>query len=409
MKKMCLVAAALLAPLGSARLASAQVNCNDATMFPNPVYMNGSSAIVSMLQKVGRTLNASGQATIIYKASASCDGPNGLKNDADLTGTATAYTADPADAAKVNVVTCNLAAGIKSQIGVSDVAYDACTGEALPATLGDFPAMVQSMLLVVPEANATFTAISAEQARAIWGCGAKSTITPFIEETSGIQQRNKDSGTQIMVSKYIGVPADKLKGKTNAGTPDMIASLIAPGDPANRIGFVAADAYEGSQLVGTVSTPRRALLNAVAFRGFEQAKAYYPDSTATATDKRNVRDGHYMIQGPLHLIAKTSGGAASDAVAKKAIDWLQGTVPVDPANPKSYIDVVAKAGNVPQCAMKVKRDSDGGLLKPYTPAKPCGCYYETVVTGVATPPGCSVCADDTACSGGKKCNYGFCE
>jgi hypothetical protein len=77
-------------------------------------------------------------------------------------------------------------------------------------------------------------------------------------------------------------------------------------------------------------------------------------------------------------------------------------------NPKSYIDVVAKVGNVPQCAMKVKRDDDGGLLQPYTPAAACGCYFEAVATGVPAPAGCTTCADDTTC-GGKKCNYGFCE
>jgi hypothetical protein len=69
---------------------------------------------------------------------------------------------------------------------------------------------------------------------------------------------------------------------------------------------------------------------------------------------------------------------------------------------------VAKVGNVPQCAMKVKRDDDGGLLQPYTPAAACGCYFEAVATGVPAPAGCTTCADDTTC-GGKKCNYGFCE
>jgi ABC-type phosphate transport system substrate-binding protein len=397
MKKTCLVAA-LLAPLGSVHLASAQTNpmCNDTAMFPNPIYMAGSSAIVPMLSKVAVKL--AGQATIIYKSSASCDGPNAINNDADLTGTASYYVVDPADATKVltNKV-CDLAPGTKASVGVSDVSFKTCIGSEPPATIGDFQAMVQSMLLVVPETNTTLTAMSAEQARAVWGCGMKGAIAPFVDELA-IQQRNDTSGTQKMVATYIGVPSNAMKGKMNAGTGDLVTSLLAVADFNKAIGFVAADAYE----------TRRSMLNAVAFRGFEQTKAYYPDSNATATDKRNVRDGHYMIQGPLHLITKVAAGVPSDANAKKAIDWLQGTVPFEAGNPKSYIDVVAKTGNVPQCAMKVKRADDGALLEPYTPAAPCGCYFEAVATGVAAPAGCTACTDDTTC-GGKKCNYGFCE
>src|SRR5262245_46644156 len=166
----------------------------------------------------------------------------------------------------------------------------------------------------------------------------------------------------------------------NASTGDLVGSLLAVTDPSKAIGFVAADAYE----------TRRAMLNALAFKGFDQTKAYYPDSDANATDKRNVRDGHYMIQGPLHLITRAMGGQPSDANAKKIIDWLQGTAAVDPANPNTFIDIIAAAGNVPQCAMQVKRDTDGGLFSVYKPAVSCGCYFESKVTG-KTPATCTAC------------------
>ena len=389
-----LIGAALLAPLGWAGTAQAQMpNCND-PMFPNPIVMAGSSAIEPTLAKMAVKLAAQ-NVTIIYKPTASCDGPNAITNDTVLTGNADYYVVNAADATKVDIKNCSLDnVPTKALIGISDVSYNACVG-ALPANLGDYQAMVQAMLLVVPELNKTTTTMSAEQAQVIWGCGMKG--ANFTDETA-IQQRNAQSGTQIMVSKYIGLSAEAMKGHANAKTGDLVASLLAVPDPQKAIGFVAADAYE----------TRRGMLNALAFRGFDQMKAYYPDSDANAVDKINVRDGHYVIQGPLHLITKVDGNkAVADANAKKMIDWLQGTADIEVGKPATYIDIVAGIGNVPQCAMKVRRESDGGFLQAYKPAAPCGCYFVKAVTK-AEPAGCTACTSDTTC-GDKKCRFGYCE
>ena len=148
-------------------------------------------------------------------------------------------------------------------------------------------------------------------------------------------------------------------------------------------------------------------MNMLAFRGFLQTKAYYADSAPGIFDKKNVRDGHYMIQGPLHFFTTLAGGQPT-AQAKQMLDWLQGNTLLDPAKPNSYIDLVTAAGAVPSCAMKVRRDVDGGYLMPYKPAVSCGCYFESVATQT-TPAGCVPCTDDTVCTGGTTCQTGYCE
>ena len=386
-----------LAFLGSAQLAHAQTspNCSDATMFPNPIYLAGSSAFEPTAGKIAVKLSAQPtKYTIIYKATASCDGPAAIRDNVTLAGNGDYFVVDPTDATKVVPKQCSLDAVVtKADVGVADVSYFACNNDTLPAAMSESLGPVQSMLFVVPEANTTITAISAEQAAAIWGCGTMGSVSPFIDETA-IQQRNALSGTQIMVSKYIGVPANGFKGVMNGTGGNLVTSLLAVADAQKAIGFYAADGYD----------TKRSTLNALAFRGVGQTKAYYADSTAAATDKRNVREGRYEIFGPVHFFA----AGTPTGNAKKAIDWIQGTAPIEAGLPLGYIDVEAGAGMVPLCAMKVTRETDGGYLKPYKPPVSCGCYYEKVVTQ-ATPAGCVPCADSSTCTGGKTCQSQFCE
>jgi hypothetical protein len=49
---------------------------------------------------------------------------------------------------------------------------------------------------------------------------------------------------------------------------------------------------------------------------------------------------------------------------------------------------------------------EGGDLSLYSPAAPCGCYFENQVGSL--PASCTSCTTDASCNGGK-CRYGFCE
>lgn len=387
-----------LALLAGARSAAAQSNCNDTTLYPNPIYLAGSSAFEPTAGKIAVKLAAQTTPyTLIYKGTASCDGPAAIRDNVTLTGNADHFTLN-ADGTTVAMGPCSLdAAPTKADVGVADVDYNACYGMPLPAGLGDFSGPVQAMQFVVPEANTTITAISAEQAQDIWGCGMSGMIGMFTDELA-IQQRNAQSGTQIMVSKYIGVPAANFKGVANASGGNLVTSLLAVAAPQTAIGFFASDGYDA----------RRTTLNALAFRGFGQNKAYYADSTAAAIDKKNVRDGHYQIFGPVHFIANIGTGIAPTGNAKKLIDWVQGTAEIEAGKPLGYIDIEANSGTVPQCAMKVARETDGGFLKPYKPAVSCSCYFEKVVTQSSSAD-CVPCADSSTCATGKTCQSQFCE
>jgi hypothetical protein len=291
-------------------------------------------------------------------------------------------------------------------VAISDVFYESCVNSSKPATIGDVQGPVQAMLPIVASTNASVQAISAEQAAAIWGCGAADKVGMFTDDTSvnGIQQRNKDSGSQILVAKNIGVPADMFKGHANAKGGDLLASMTAgaAAEPMQVIGFIAADAYKSA-----LSTATPSPIHSLAFRGLTQTKAYYADSAASAVDRRNVRNGRYVIAGPEHMMVTLTNGAAS-ATAQTFIAWINGTAMID-TSPNTWIDLEATAGTIPQCAMQVTHTSDGGLMAPYTPCQPCGCYFESKATGTAIPTGCTVCSASAPCAGGKTCSYGFCE
>jgi len=113
------------------------------------------------------------------------------------------------------------------------------------------------------------------------------------------------------------------------------------------------------------------------------------------------------VWGPEHFFAAADGtGKITNANAAKLIGWVNGTVATAAFN---YIDVEAAAGVIPQCAMKVSRAQDGGLMSRYAPEKPCGCSWESKATK-ATPADCTACTGDADCAAsGKHCSFNFCE
>ena len=403
----------LLAASTALAQGSTTVACADTTVLGNPVYMAGSSAFEPILGQLAVQIKAKQGISIIYSPISSCNGVLAVSPSPDnpvlspLSTTPHYYTADPTDSTKVVQNSCTLSNNTFAAIGVSDVAFSSCQNVDKPANIGEWAGPEQAMLIVVPKANYTTTALSSQQAAAIWGCGTQSGVPPFANENA-IQQRSQTSGTQILVARNIGVPESAFKGAPNGSSGVMVQSLLNPNYQQNGIGFVAADIYAG----------QRANLNAVAFRGIGQTKAYYPDSTAIATDLKNVRDGHYMIQGPLHffvpLVATAGGAPAPAANAKLVIDWLTGAVPIDPTDTQNikYVNTVALGGDVPQCAMKVKIDKDGGKFSPYHPQVSCTCAFEAAKLVQSAPGTCTThCTSDADCTTvpGTRCQTGYCE
>ncbi len=178
----------------------------------------------------------------------------------------------------------------------------------------------------------------------------------------------------------------------------MVNSLVSYADPQTAIGFVANDVY----------ATKRSVLNAVAFRGIGQKKAYYADSDSSADDLLNVREGRYMIQGPRHFYAITTNGAPSPAVLT-VLNWLTGATAINPADPGYYVRTVASLGDVPQCAMKVRIDKDGGKFAPNKPDGTCNCAFLIAKNVRGATTSCHPCKTSADCSGGLTCQTGYCE
>jgi len=380
--------------------AHAQMMCNDATL-PNPIIVTGSSAFEPTLRALAVKLSAEAlPSTVIYTpGTGSCTGVANVVNGMDLGATTGRYYTGGTSAGDKS---CTFAAGQKAHVAISDVYYEACSAvtQPRPAAIMDVNGPVQAMLFIVPKANTATSYLTYKEAQTLYGCGvsATRTIAGFMDPM-GVYCRDPNSGTQITVAKNIGLPESVLVAPkcVNGGSTGGVGSGVYMYPMATQaIGFVAADYLDG----------QRTMLNPLAFQSVGQTQAFYADSAADVADRRNVRDGHYTIWGYEHFIAQTTGGALSTQAAD-LIGWVNGTK--TSAN-IDYVAIEGGAGVIPQCAMKVKRGSDGGLLSPYTPADSCGCAFEAAITKT-TPAACMACTGTgtSTCTGGKSCHHGFCE
>jgi len=377
------------------------VMCDDTTTLPNPIILTGSSAFEATVKQFAVKLSAETTPTsIIYQVPGSCSGVANFS--AALTGTAHYYTLNNTTTPP-SIVTnsCTFGTGQMADVAISDVFYSSCTNvtQPIPSTLKDVPGPVQAMLFVVPKANTTTQYLTALEAEDLYGCSAAG-IAGF-DQLAGIFCRDQNSGTQITVAKNTGLDASAFMCTTvgSAGTGGVISGVETYATPAKTIGFIGADAYD----------PARDKLSSLAFAGFGQTQAYYSDSGPSTADRRNVRNGHYVIWGYEHMIATVdSTGAFTNPKAANFIGWINGTK-TDPTF--DAVQVEGAAGTIPTCAMSVQRATDGGPLSCYAPTDTCNCAFEAAITKT-TPANCSATCTGTGtstCTGGKSCHHGFCE
>src|SRR5262249_27627404 len=142
------------------------------------------------------------------------------------------------------------------------------------------------------------------------------------------------------------------------------------------IGILSADQADGA----------RSTIRILAYQHTNQKCAYWPDSTLISFDKINVRDGHYPIWGPAHMLTLVDGnGSPSNPDVAAFMAYLS------PEGPSiESLNAQLQARMVPQCAMKVKRTTEIGPYTPYKPTKSCGCYFEKQV---GAGSGCVACSD----------------
>jgi ABC-type phosphate transport system substrate-binding protein len=410
-------AGGLLAARGASAQDAGTPTCASLT---NPVYLDGSSAfeptVAAFAVKLSNSTETANPMTVVYLKPGSCAGVNAIASKADITGTGTYYTLT---GTTLNKLSCTLpATGQKADIGVSDVFYGSCGTNApatQPADLKDFTGPVQPMEFVVNKQNTTAAGyLTYAEGQDIYGCGATAAIAGFTQAT-GIFCRDQNSGTQIITTDNLGLAPASLTSsicvsETGSGP---LATAVANFSMVNAsIGFLGADIYDSN----------RSTLAALAFAANGQTKAYYADSTSSARDRQNVRDGHYAMWGYEHMFTyvNTTTGVPTSANAAKLINLING-VTTD-SNVGDYVALEGTAGGglggtIPLCAMQVKKTDDLPGYLSAAPAPTCSCAYLKAATGTA-PAGCVACggasdggADAAAgsCTGGKTCSHGFCE
>lgn len=380
------------------------------------VYVTGSSAAAPFLKQIAQQL-AVQKIFLVYTGVGSCTGVDAIVNGtlmrtgaAPLPATAT-YWDSVASPGKP----CDLpAAGVGADLGISDVFAPSCPGLELAnletLRIRDAHGPIQTMTFAVP-ANSKFRQISQQAAYMVFGFGKDGGVMDpsgqhaIWNDESAILQRSASSGTQAMLGAAIGLPPARWKGKTNKTSDDVAAALqsaTATQEAADAtIGILGADYIDSRSL--------RAQIRVLAYQDSHQACAVTPDSSDTAKDKRNVRDGHYPIWGPLHLLYKVDakGEPENKAVREPLLNivgYLSGTKALPSG--VSLFELYVQSGLVPECAMRVSRSMDGGALVPTTPASPCSCSFERVATGATD---CKKCGSQGDCSAGQTCSHDYCE
>lgn len=380
----------------------------DCTTLPNPVYFPATTLLESLLARVSPILadgNAVGadQMTIIHFPLSSCITYDIHKDQTALTGTATYYMADGTQGS------CDMPVGsdIKSDLSAMDVGGQTCLGgEQPPADLIEYASHVETLGFVVPR-NSSQTAITATEAYYLMKFGGEQDrqVAPWTNPEF-IHVRNPGSSTQLTIGANIGISGTMWNGALdgNQGSGDVRDKVIAENSTGNA-----------EQVIGILNSSKWEAavddMKVLAFQPFNGCLgAVFPDSTSTSRDKRNVRDGHYPIWTNLRYIVRnddqgnptSANGPDAATRAQRFVDLMTGVESIPALN---VAESVIETGNIPACAMQVKRDVDGGPLSSFEHPAPCECFF-LEQNGVAS--GCTACTMDDQCGGGA-CRLGYCE
>jgi hypothetical protein len=378
------------------------------------IYVEGAAAVGPYLAPLQQALSVDpSPINIVYVADGGCLGASDFFTNTPMPRRpAAVYYAGESQRS------CDLPGGSgrsppTADIAASDVYAPTCgtlPGGQLPPHVGDFLGPIQTMTFVVPVAS-TQKAISAKGAYFVFGFGAGSGVAPWTVNSS-IYRRNEASAVQALLATAVGVPQARWLGVDASGLPaNMDAGLSA----GNAVATALENDPNPEQAIGILSdidvnATIAGGVKVLAYKDNEESCAYYPDSTTTAGDKANVRDGHYTLWGPLHFFAYVdSRGVAQNPVVGRVISYLIGTAP-EPGG----VDIVQTDANnhlIPSCAMHVARSVEMGPLMSYAPAASCSCYYDYVATGQSS---CQKCAKEADCpASAPVCNLShpvaFCE
>jgi hypothetical protein len=335
---------------------------------------------------------------------------------------------------KISTMACNAKLDHFADLAINDIFWTSCSysysdpaHRSLPPRYNEFRGPVQGLVPIVQSSYWYNSDLMAEELQNLYACGAQGNILTFATNSSIYDYNCVSSGMRELWANSLGLQGGALTTQIGLGcnstlTATSMVAQVTAGNPDSTIGYTSTEVYDEN----------RDLVRALKVRGLNQNLAYLPDTDLTSRDKINIREGRYTIQGALKLVTSvvvdTNGQQVLDGngqlqpdnpAAKRMVDWLQGN-PVQDVTlqlPFDIIDIYAQSGVVPQCAMRVTKDTDAPLFQSYQPDAPCNCYFQMQATGSTTISGCSACQDSSGCPAGQLCRVhgvgigkqGFCE
>jgi hypothetical protein len=350
---------------------------------------NGLTSIAAQLGALASTIPI----TVVFITGHDCDGASAMiLNESSLAfGATTATYWDISSTAH----TCQLdPAGVYADIGLTGLFAETCLSlpQGTPG-VGDFVGPVVPEAVVVPIMS-TQTSISAEALYYTVGLGPGA-VAPWTDPNFVFE--NPNSSAQRDFGAIIGVPSNMWQGHLESGSNQTVTAVATSTDPEKTF------ATMGTDLVETAA--RSSTMKELAFQDWGQSCAYYPNSTGTASDKLNLRNGKYPVWSYTHMFARVNNqNVPLNADAGKIVLFFTGAEPPPTGN---FIRFVIDDHLVPPCAMTVARTVEMGPLSPYTPSPGCGCYFDSVTTGSTTCQSCGTTADCPTSA--PDCNLGFCE
>jgi hypothetical protein len=387
------------------------------SMLPSTVvYIESGDTQENLLKNLGRHLRDTANIAIVYNLTGSCTLTNDIYTGAKMVPNGTlkyvpSSKENPSWTPASPPATCTTPVdGAPIDVAISALFVQSCGLGGPPAgsNLALIQGPIQAYTFVVPTASDQ-TAIWAEEAYYAFGFGNQNPLAPQYNPWNNEQFmfiRPATKSTLVATAKNIALPPNKWKGVTEEASSDVVNAVTTSALPEATIGILGAEVYDANRGKG---------IKTLAFQAFGQNAAYYADSTSTAYDKQNLRDGHYTLWSPTVYITKVDGqNVPADPPVKYVLDLVLGKLDAaPPAGGTTFNGLadVANVGLIPDCAMQVTRNEDGGELRPYTPDAPCTCYYLTAIAGAAgAPPNCAACTLDADCvNSSRRCNHGFCE
>jgi hypothetical protein len=384
----CIVIASAVALLVLANEAQA-IQCNELTgsQFGTLVYARVPDTQVNVVKAMARALrdNSPQRVTLVWQDSSSCSNREALATGATSDGVFNYVPSASEDSAWTPAsapLSCDVATGLVPSV----YAYaldDACEGSALPTDIATERGAVVPYVFAVPNGSDE-TAITAEEAYFVFGFGADGQVTPWNDEAE-VFVRTSTKDIMAVLGEVIRVPKTRWHGQAYDGSSAVVAALQGTGNPPQAIGILDA-----AVLAGT-----RATIKPLAFRAFQQRKAYYPSATRDGLDLRNVRDGHYV---PWSVVTWAYRNGAVAQLVVEAFAAKTGAYNFDP------LQRAFTPGTVPWCAMEVTRNDDGGLLSRTDVSPSCTCAFDALIGTTS----CATCSPTSVCATGV-CRRGYCE